>query len=77
MILNAMNYRLDYKTLSYIIDHSELVMIFVDLEFLEITEKAISYSQEKPDIIVIEDSSAGFINSTKYLDYENFYLKEI
>ena len=75
MILNAMNYRLDYKTLSYIIDHSELVMIFVDLEFLEIAERAISYSQEKPDIIVIEDSSAGFINSTKYLDYENFLSK--
>ena len=43
-------------------------MIFVDLEFLEIAEQAISYSQEKPDIIVIEDRSAGFNHATKYLD---------
>ena len=36
MILNAMNYRLDHKNLAYIIDHSELKILFSDLEFLDV-----------------------------------------
>ena len=46
MILNAMNYRLDHKTIAYIIDHSELKLLFVDLEFLEVAKKAVSISQK-------------------------------
>ena len=41
MILNAMNYRLDHKTIAYIIDHSELKLLFVDLELLEVAKKAV------------------------------------
>ena len=75
MILNAMNYRLDYKTLAYIIDHSELKLIFADLEFLETAKKAVSSSQRKPEIIIIEDETAGFNNTSEYLDYEVFLSK--
>ena len=53
MTLNAMNYRLDHKTLAYIIDHSELKILFSDLEFLDVAEKAISLSKETPEIIII------------------------
>ena len=75
MILNAMNYRLDYKTLAYIIDHSELKLLFADLEFLETAKKAVSSSQKKPEIIIIEDETAGFNNTSEYLDYEVFLSK--
>ena len=75
MILNAMNYRLDYKTLAYIIDHSELKLIFADLEFLETAKKAVSSSQRKPEIIIIEDETAGFNNTSECLDYEVFLSK--
>ena len=75
MILNAMNYRLDYKTLAYIIDHSELKLLFTDLEFLEKAKKAVSSSQRKPEIIIIEDETAGFNNTSEYSDYEVFLSK--
>ena len=70
MILNAMNYRLDPKTLSFIIDHSETKLLVTDLEFLSTAEKAIALSNSQPFIIVIVDIEAGFKNHTKYQDYE-------
>jgi fatty-acyl-CoA synthase len=69
-ILNAMNYRLDPKTLAFIIDHSETKLLVADLEFLPSVEKAVSMSHVSPEIIVIEDIEAGFENTSKYEDYE-------
>ena len=59
LILNAMNYRLDPKTLAFIIDHSETKLLVADLEFLPAVEKAVAMSHESPEIIVIEDIEAG------------------
>ena len=55
MILNAINYRLDPKTIAYIIDHSNIKMLFVDTEFLQLGKEAVSLSKEKPAIIIIKD----------------------
>ena len=44
MVLNALNIRLDPKTIGYIIDHSEIKIIFADDEFLEFVIKAIEIS---------------------------------
>ena len=70
LILNAMNYRLDPKTLAFIIDHSETKLLVADLEFLPVVEKALAMSHESPEIIVIEDIEAGFENTSKYEHYE-------
>ncbi len=70
LILNAMNYRLDPKTLAFIIDHSETKLLVTDLEFLPAVEKAVAMSHESPEIIVIEDIEAGFKNTSKYEHYE-------
>ena len=70
LILNAMNYRLDPKTLAFIIDHSETKLLVADLEFLPALEKAVAMSHESPEIIVIEDIEAGFENTSKYEHYE-------
>ena len=75
MILNAMNYRLDYKTIAYIIDHSELKLLFVDLEFLEVAKKSTSISQRKPEIIIIEDETEGLNNTSNFINYEDFLSK--
>ena len=40
MILNAINYRLDAKTIAYIIDHSDIKMLFLDTEFLKLGEES-------------------------------------
>ena len=66
LILNAMNYRLDPKTLAFIIDHSETKLLVADLEFLPVVEKAVTISHKSPEIIVIEDIEAGFKNNSKY-----------
>ena len=47
MILNAINYRLDPKTIAYIIDHSNIKMLFVDTEFLQLGKEAVSLSKRK------------------------------
>ncbi len=70
LILNAMNYRLDAKTLSYILDHSETKLLVTDMEFLPIAEKAVGMINSQLDIFVIEDVEAGFKNTSKYQDYE-------
>ena len=75
MILNAMNYRLDNKTIAYIIDHSELKLLFVDLEFLEVAKKAVSISQKNPEIIIIEDETEGLNNTSNFISYEDFLSK--
>ena len=55
MVLNAINYRLDAQTIAYIIDHSDIKMLFVDTEFLRLGEKAVNLSKKKPSIIIIKD----------------------
>ena len=70
MILNALNYRLDAKTLAFIIDHSETKLLVTDLEFLPSAEQAIGMSHNQPDIVVIQDKEAGFKNTSMHQDYE-------
>ena len=42
LVLNALNYRLDAKNIAYIIDHSEIRILFVDTEFSTVVKEAIS-----------------------------------
>ena len=73
MILNAINYRLDAKTIAYIIDHSDIKLLFVDTEFLGLGKEAVSLSKKKPDIIIIKDEQTfTFEASYDQMDYEEF-----
>ena len=74
MVLNALNIRLDPETISYIIDHSEIKIIFADDEFLEFVIKAIEISDEKPKLIRIKDEFMNIIhnNHNDLMDYEEF-----
>ncbi len=73
MILNAINYRLDARTIAYIIDHSDIKLLFVDTEFLGAGKEAVSLSKKKPDIIIIKDEQTfTFEASYDQMDYEEF-----
>ena len=73
MILNAINYRLDAKTIAYIIDHSNIKLLFIDTEFFQLGKEAVNLSKEKPDIIIVKDQQTfTFDTSYSHMDYEQF-----
>ena len=71
-ILNAINIRLDAKTISYIIGHSKTKIIFVDTEFLPIIREALKIKNLKIPIIAIKDDNKFSRNIKKEKLYEDF-----
>ena len=72
LVLNAINYRLDAKTIAYILSHSETKILFVDTEFLATANKAIEISKMQIKIILIKDKYFQELEPSKGLDYEKF-----
>ena len=54
-VLNAINTRLDAKTVAYILDHSEAKVLIVDRQLHTVIEKALSQTKTKPIIIDVQD----------------------
>ena len=72
-VLNTINTRLDVDTVSYIFDHGEAKAVMVDTQFLELAETAVAQmTGDKPLIIEICDTHAGFTPSGKHVEYEAF-----
>ena len=55
MVLNALNCRLDARTITYIIDHSELKLLVTDKEFSNVVSEAVDKCKVKPILIDIDD----------------------
>ena len=72
LVLNAINYRLDAKTIAYILSHSETKILFVDTEFLSTAKKAIEISKMQIKVILIKDKYFQELEPSKGLDYEKF-----
>ena len=72
LILNSINYRLDHRTISYILEHSETKILFADTEFIQTAKLAIELTGKKIKIIQIIDINCKESTPTKDLDYENF-----
>ena len=72
LVLNAINYRLDAKTIAYILSHSETKILFVDTEFLATANKAIEISKMQIKVILIKDKFFQELEPSKGLDYEKF-----
>ena len=73
-VINAINTRLDSKTISYILEHSDAKVLIIDRQFHEIIEKALKNLKNKITIIDIEDKN---IDTSKFkkignLEYESF-----
>ena len=73
-VLNTINVRLDSKTVSYILNHSEAKVFIVDRQLHSIIEKALITVKKKPVIIDIQDNFADqkiFIKIGEH-EYEEF-----
>ena len=73
-VINAINTRLDPKTISYILEHSDAKVLIVDRQFHEVIAKALEKIKNKIIIIDIDDKDIDTSNFKKIgeLEYESF-----
>jgi fatty-acyl-CoA synthase len=71
-VINTINIRLDAKTVSFILTHSDSKIIFSDTEFLPIVKEALQISRQKIPIIFIEDDLNFSKNIKGDQSYEDF-----
>ena len=73
-VINAINTRLDSKTISYILNHSDAKVLIVDRQFHEIINKALENVKNKITIIDIIDKDIDNSNFKQIgkLEYESF-----
>jgi len=73
-VINAINTRLDSKTISYILNHSEAKVLIVDRQFHDVVKKALEEVNSKITIIDIDDKDADLTDSKNIgsLEYEEF-----
>ena len=68
-VLNALNIRLDAKTIAFILDHGEAEVLLTDKEFAPIIKKALSLCKAKPLVIDVDDDlvpDGEFLGETEY-----------
>ena len=75
-VINAINTRLDSKTISYILNHSEAKVLIVDRQFHDVIKKALEDVKQEIKIIDIDDKHANLkdpkaIGSLEYEDFLN------
>lgn len=70
VVLNSINYRLDARTISVLLSHSETKVLLVDSQFLQVVQESLQMwmsspeaPKERPHIIVIEDRLDAGSNS--------------
>ena len=73
-VINAINTRLDSKTISYILNHSEAQVLIVDRHFHVVIKKALEDVKQEIKIIDIDDKDANLKDSKAIgsLEYEDF-----
>ena len=75
-VLNAINTRLDYNTINFILGHGEAKVFIYDSSYSDVVEKAVQNIENKPILLEVVDKVAGlkkseFAESQKILNYEN------
>ncbi len=73
-VLNTINIRLDAKTVSYILNHSEAKVLIIDRQFHSVLDKALETVEKKPLIIDIQDNNAdqSLLKNIGDREYEEF-----
>ncbi len=71
-VLNAMNTRLDAKTIAFILDHGESKALLTDKEFSSTMEKALSICKSNPIVIDVDDVLAPEGKLLGQINYESF-----
>ena len=70
-VLNALNIRLDAKTIAFILDHGEAEALLSDKEFAPIIKKALSLCKNKPLVVDVDDTLAPDGEFLGEIEYEN------
>jgi fatty-acyl-CoA synthase len=71
-VLNALNCRLDARTIAYILDHAEARVLITDREFSATIAEALSLADASPTVIDIDDPAAPAGDLLGTMDYEAF-----
>ncbi len=71
-VLNAINCRLDARTIGYILDHAEARILITDREFSPTVAKALEQAKARPIVIDIDDPAAADGERLGDIDYEAF-----
>jgi len=69
-VINAINTKLDPKTISYILEHSNAKVLIVDRQFHDVIEKALKNVKNKITIIDIDDKDIDTSSFEKIGDFE-------
>src|SRR5574342_595372 len=72
-VLNALNYRLDAKSIAFILEHGETKCLIADTEFSSTIEQALALARHQIPVIAIDDPLSGGERGRKLLgetDYE-------
>jgi len=73
-VLNAINTRLDAKSVAYILEHSEAKVILADTEYAKTLAAALASLKQPPIVIDIEDPSVSDGERLGTIEYEEFLL---
>jgi len=71
-VLNALNIRLDAKTIAFILDHGEAEALLTDKEFAPVINEALSLCEAKPLVIDVDDALAPEGELLGEIEYEAF-----
>ncbi|MGB8180890.1 MAG: acyl-CoA synthetase [Stellaceae bacterium] len=71
-VLNALNYRLDAKTIAFIFGHAETKLLITDREFSPTIKEALALAAHKPFVVDIDDPLFTGGEALGQLDYEAF-----
>ncbi len=79
-VLNAINFRLDARTVGFILEHAETKAFLVDAELMPVARDALDRGalagiKHKPILIEIDASQAGHKASGDWVTYEDFIAR--
>src|SRR5579885_1391948 len=71
-VLNALNYRLDAKTIAFIFGHAETRLLITDREFSPTIKEALTRAARRPAVVDIDDPLFAGGERLGEVDYEAF-----
>jgi fatty-acyl-CoA synthase len=73
-VLNALNYRLDARSIAFILDHGSAKIVLADREFSGVMGAALSLTAARPLVVDIEDPAYDGGTPIGEIEYEAFLL---
>ncbi len=71
-VLNAINYRLEPRTVAFILEHAETRVFLVDTELMPVARAALGQVKVTPVLIEIDAAQAGHPARDEWTSYEDF-----